>query len=92
MNDPTEKLVADARILASDVEELVKATAAQSGERLTAARQRAETALANAGSAMAIRGSAAVDTTEHYVRDNPWAVAGLCVAAGALLGFLIGRH
>ena len=92
MNQPAEKLVADVKVLASDVEALVRATSAQSGEKLAAARQRLQVALASAGDVMAVRGRTAVETTNRYVRENPWTMTGLAVAAGAVLGFLIGRR
>ena len=92
MNQPSEKLVADVKVLASDVEALVRATSAQSGEKLAAARQRLQVALASAGDVMAVRDRTAVETTNRYVRENPWTMTGLAIAAGAVLGFLIGRR
>ena len=45
MNAPTEKLAADVKVIAADVEELVRATAAETGDRLYAARNRVQAAL-----------------------------------------------
>lgn len=34
----------------------------------------------------------AVDTTDAYVRANPWRAVGISAAAGALIGFLLARR
>ena len=92
MNTPAEKLTTHVKVLASDVEELIKATAAQSGEKLAAARFRVQTAVANAGDAFVIRGKDAADAADRCVRDNPWTATGVAAAIGVLLGVLIGRR
>jgi ElaB/YqjD/DUF883 family membrane-anchored ribosome-binding protein len=35
---------------------------------------------------------AAADTTDAYVRTNPWTAVGIAAAAGALIGFLASRR
>ena len=35
---------------------------------------------------------AAVDTTDTYVRANPWRAVGISAAVGALIGFLAARR
>ncbi|MCC7487388.1 MAG: DUF883 family protein [Burkholderiales bacterium] len=92
MNAPTDKIVADVRILAADVEELVKATAAQSGEKLAAARARVQTALAGARETVTVRGRQAVQSADEYVHDNPWAAVGVSGALGLIIGILIARR
>jgi len=34
----------------------------------------------------------AVDTTDQYVRTNPWTAVGIAAAAGAIIGFLASRR
>ena len=34
----------------------------------------------------------AIDTTDEYVRSNPWRAVGISTAIGALIGFLIARR
>ena len=34
----------------------------------------------------------AMDTTDSYVRSNPWRAVGISAAVGALVGFLIARR
>jgi ElaB/YqjD/DUF883 family membrane-anchored ribosome-binding protein len=92
MNAPAEKIVTDVRVLAADVEELVKATAAQSGEKIAAARDRAQTALAHARDAAVLRGRRAAQLSDQYVKDNPWTAVGVSAGIGLLIGFLISRR
>jgi len=33
-----------------------------------------------------------MDTTDTYVRDNPWRAVGISAAVGALVGILIARR
>jgi len=94
-----DRLVQDFRAIASDAEELLKATANQTGERVTAARARVEGTLRDARErleeleegAMA-RGRQAVKRTDEYVHDNPWQAIGVAGAVGLLLGMLISRR
>jgi ElaB/YqjD/DUF883 family membrane-anchored ribosome-binding protein len=92
MNAPTEKLIGDVKVLANDVEELLKATAAQSGERIAEARVRAQAAIARARTVAIEQGKQAAQTTDDYVRENPWAAIGVSAAIGLLVGLLIGRR
>jgi ElaB/YqjD/DUF883 family membrane-anchored ribosome-binding protein len=96
MNVPVEKFAADARILVSDAEELLKATASQTGERVTAARARLEAALAGARHTIAVGARHAAQVTDRYVHENPWKSVGITAAVsagvGLLVGMLIGRR
>jgi ElaB/YqjD/DUF883 family membrane-anchored ribosome-binding protein len=92
MNAPVEKLAADAKVLAADIEELVRATAAQSGERLASARSRIQSALASAKETVGVQGRTAVDTTDRYVKENAWTAVGVAAGIGLLVGILIGRR
>jgi ElaB/YqjD/DUF883 family membrane-anchored ribosome-binding protein len=92
MNATTDKLVGDVKVLANDVEELLKATAAQSGERIAEARARAQAAIVRARTVAVEQGKQAAQTTDQYVRENPWAAIGVSAAIGLLVGLLIGRR
>ena len=91
MNAPVEKLATDVKMLAADVEELVKATAAQSGEKLAAARGRVQAALANARDTVVVQGKNAAQITDRYVMDNAWAAVGISAGIGIIIGILVGR-
>jgi len=92
MNAPAEKLVGDVKVLVADVEELVRATAAQSGEKLAAARARVQAALATARETVVVRTKEAAQATDEYVHENPWTSVGVSAGLGFVIGFLIGRR
>lgn len=90
MNAPTEKIVTDVKVLVTDIEELLKATASQSGERVGAARARLESALAHARDTVSVQARQAAEVTDQYVHEKPWHAAGIAAAAGVVIGMLIG--
>lgn len=92
MNAPSEKLTQDVKVLATDLQELLRATASQTGERISAARARVEGSLATARDTVTVQARQAAETTDRYVRQYPWETASIAVIAGAILGFLIGRR
>lgn len=99
MNAPSEKLVTDMKVLMTDVEELVKATAAQSGEKVAEVRNRLQQAaadlkprLAHAEAVAQERARTAVLTTDRYVQAHPWTSIGVAAGFGLVIGLLIGRR
>ena len=99
MSQATQQLVDDLKVLAADAEELIKATAAQTGDRIAAARigiQQSVAALkprlANAQNVIADNAKTAATSTDAAVRENPWAAIGIATGVGLLLGLLIGRR
>jgi len=92
MNAPTEKLVGDVKVLATDVEELLKATAAQTGDRIADARARAQAAISRARTTAMEQSRHAAQVTDQYVHQNPWAAAAVSAGIGLLVGLLIGRR
>ena len=93
------KLMEDLRTVFADVEELLKATASQTGERITAARAKAEESLkvararlAEVQAAVAAQTKAVAKTTDDYVRANPWQAVGISAAVGFVFGLLITRR
>ena len=94
-----EKLVADLKVVVADAEELLRATASQAGEKVTAARARIEASLAtakvklsDAERALLEKSKLAAKATDEYVRDNPWQAVGVAAVAGLVLGVLISRR
>lgn len=94
-----DKLMDDLRIVVADAEELLRATANQTGERIAAARVKAEESLkvakvrlAEAQAAMLARTKAAAKATDDYVRANPWRAVGISAAAGFVIGILVARR
>ena len=94
-----DKLMQDVKIVISDAEELLRATAAQAGEKVSAARERvqdslhrAKVKLAEAEDVMIEKGKQAARVTDEYVHDNPWKAVGIAAGVGLLIGLLIGRR
>ena len=94
-----EKLVEDLRVVVADAEELLRATASQTGERIAAARAKAEESLRAAKVRLVEAQASAVEkiriaakTTDNYVHENPWQAVGIAAAVGLLLGALISRR
>lgn len=94
-----QRLMEDLSAVVSDAEELLKATASQTGERITAARARAEETLksakvrlADAQDALLVKAKYAAQETDAYVHENPWRAAGVAAAVGVLIGALIARR
>jgi ElaB/YqjD/DUF883 family membrane-anchored ribosome-binding protein len=90
MNAPTEKIVNDARILVTDVEELLKATAAQTGDKVSSARARVQAGLVEARDTVVLQTRHAAEATDRYVHENPWKAAGISAGAAAGIGLLVG--
>jgi ElaB/YqjD/DUF883 family membrane-anchored ribosome-binding protein len=94
-----DKLVADLKVVISDAEELLRATASQAGEKVAAARERIQASLASAKIKLGEAERAALEkakeaakATDDYVHDHPWRAVGIAAGAGLLLGLLIGRR
>jgi len=100
INDASkQKLVADLKVVVADAEELLRATASQAGEKVSAARERIQASLATAKVKLTDAERVLVDKTkdaakvaDEYVRDNPWQAVGIAAAAGLVLGVLISRR
>jgi ElaB/YqjD/DUF883 family membrane-anchored ribosome-binding protein len=95
----TEKLMRDLRAVVVDAEELLKATAAQTGERVDKVRAKAEESLRTArarlqdmGDNAQMQAREAAREVEQQVRENPWTAVGIAAGVGLVLGILIGRR
>ena len=75
----TEQLLAQLRAVAQEAEELLQATADQTGERVEELRERAKDALE------AARG------IDEHVRKNPWAAVAIAAGVGLVIGLLLSR-
>ena len=95
----TAKLMDDLRTVVRDTEELLKATAAQTGEKAEEARRKVTAALESArgrlqeAQASALEmGDEALKSTEKYVRENPWQAVGIAAGVGLVIGVLLSRR
>ena len=95
----TDKLVEDLKIVMRDAEALIKATSAQTGEKIQEVRARAEESLRQAQTRLSAledealqRAREVADATEEYVRENPWQSIGIAAGVGLLVGLLLSRR
>ena len=95
---PKEKLAADLRVVIADAEDLLKATAAQQGEKINAVRARVEGSLDAARSwvveleqAAEEKAKEAAKATDAYVHENPWQAVAIAAGIGYILGTLVRR-
>lgn len=93
-----EKLMQDLRVVVADAEDLLRATAGQAGEKVSAARERiqenlaaAKQRLAAAQDAVVARTKEAAKVTDEYVHENPWRAVGIAAGVGLVIGMLISR-
>jgi ElaB/YqjD/DUF883 family membrane-anchored ribosome-binding protein len=98
MNTQTQKLASDIKMLVHDAEELVRATALDSGEKVAELRHRMLKAvnevkphIAALETAVSEKAKSAATCTDAYVRDNPWTAMGISAGVGVVIGLLISR-
>ncbi len=98
-NTSKQKLVSDMRVVVSDAEEILRATAGVAGEKMVDLRERiaerlrdAKLRLADAEAALVDKTKAAARATDDFVNDNPWQAVGIAAGIGLLLGIIIGRR
>ena len=94
-----EKLAQDLKIVISDAEELLRATASQAGEKVSAAREkiqeslrRSKVKLAEVEDILIDKGKLAARATDEYVHDHPWRAVGIAAGIGLIIGMLISRR
>ena len=95
----TDKLVEDLKVVMRDAEALIKATSAQTGEKIQEVRARAEESLRQARTRLTAvedeamqRAREVADATEEYVKENPWQSVGIAAGVGLLVGLLLSRR
>jgi ElaB/YqjD/DUF883 family membrane-anchored ribosome-binding protein len=93
-----EKLVSDLKTLVGDAEELLKASASQAGETISAVRQKIEQSLiegkkslADAEKVLIQKSKECAEIADDYVRENPWSAVGVAAGIGLVVGMLIRR-
>jgi ElaB/YqjD/DUF883 family membrane-anchored ribosome-binding protein len=99
MNEVTrEKLSADFKAVIADVDELVKATAQQTGEKIADLRERLGKKIEDGRKALSEQGPlrAKVEearvSAEAYLREKRWAPLAIAAGVGLVLGFFLGRR
>lgn len=94
-----EKLITDVKLVIADTEELLRATAGQTGDKIAEIRAKtqdrlaaAKIKLAEAEAALVDRAKQAGRVADDYVHDNPWRSVGVAAGVGLIVGLLIGRR
>lgn len=94
-----DKLVSDMKVVVSDAEEILRATAGVAGDKIGELRERiadrlrdAKVRIADAEELLVDRTKAAARATDDYVNENPWRAVGIAAGVGLLLGIIIGRR
>jgi ElaB/YqjD/DUF883 family membrane-anchored ribosome-binding protein len=94
-----EKLVSDIRAVIADAEEILLATADQTGEKIAGLRARIKDRLLDARirldaaeEVLIEKTRAAARATDDYVHENPWQAVGIGAGIGFLLGLVLGRR
>src|SRR5438552_19093130 len=89
----------DIQNVVSDAQELLKTVQAEGESRLADVKSKVNTQLDIAKqklgemqTTVADGAKVAVDSTDAYVRANPWRAVGISAALGALIGFLASRR
>ena len=94
-----DKLLEELQGVVHDAEALLKATAAQTGEKIQEARARTEESLRKIKARLGDvedealkRARVLAGEAEDYVQTNPWQVIGAAAGIGLLLGLLMSRR
>jgi ElaB/YqjD/DUF883 family membrane-anchored ribosome-binding protein len=93
------QLIDDLTNVIRDAESLLRATAAQTGEKVQEIRSRAEETVRNAKARLAdveeqalARARVFAGDADEYVRGNPWQAVAIAAGAGLLIGLLMSRR
>jgi ElaB/YqjD/DUF883 family membrane-anchored ribosome-binding protein len=91
MQVSTDKLMKDLRDVVVHTEDLIKATADQTGELIEKVRARAEESLRAASHDVQAAAQEGMHKVDSQVRANPWPAVGIAAAIGFVVGILLGR-
>ena len=98
-NGQSNPIARDIQNVVTDAQELLKTVQSEGQTRLTEVKGQVQAKLDNAkvmlgqlGTQVQDSAKQAMDTTDTYVRDNPWRAVVISAAVGALVGILIARR
>ena len=93
------QLIDDLTAVVRDAESLLRATAAQTGEKVEEIRARSQESVRAAKDRLATIEDQALEharalagDADDYVRDNPWQAVGIAAGIGLVLGLLMSRR
>ena len=95
----SENLIGDFKALMTDAEELIKATAVNEDEPLSAIRSKALDTLNNAKETLSSvegtlteKAKEVAEGADEFVHRNPWEAVGVAAGLGLLIGLFIRRR
>jgi ElaB/YqjD/DUF883 family membrane-anchored ribosome-binding protein len=95
----TSPIARDIQNVVTDAQELLKTVHSEGGSKLSEVKVKVQQQLDSAKQMLGeiqttVNDGAkvAIDTTDAYVRSNPWRAVGISAALGALVGFLAARR
>jgi len=95
----TSPIARDIQNVVTDAQELLKTVQSEGGSKLSEVKVKVQQQLDSAKQMLGqiqttVNDGAkvAIDTTDAYVRSNPWRAVGISAALGALIGFLAARR
>ncbi|MDD4928322.1 MAG: DUF883 family protein [Gallionella sp.] len=96
---PREKIMDELRVMVADAEDLLNATANQTGEVAAIARARIQESLKVVKKSLLSAEASVIEHTrqsakvaDNYVHENPWQSIGVAACAGVIVGMLIKRQ
>jgi ElaB/YqjD/DUF883 family membrane-anchored ribosome-binding protein len=98
VGNSSNPITRDIQNVVTDAQELLKTVQSEGESKLADVKTKVQAKLDNAKQMLSELqttvqdgAKAAMDTTDAYVRSNPWRAVGISAAVGALIGFLIAR-
>ena len=99
MSAQSEKLATDIKVLVHDTEELIKATAAETSDKVVELRRRMQQTVHDVKSNIVKLEAAVIDkakpaaqAADHYVHTHPWHAIGASALVGLVIGLLANRR
>lgn len=94
-----QQLVSDMKSAIADAEDMLHATADQTGDKIAHMRARIQERLkatrlrlADAEATLVAKTRAAARATDAYVHESPWTAIGIAAGVGLVLGVILGRR
>jgi len=94
MQNETDKLMKDLRLIVQDAEDLIRATAGEVNEKTRQARARLSQTLDKAKETaqdLQVRAVEKAQVADEIIREHPYESIGIAFGVGVLLGLIVNR-